>query len=59
MSALIAILSIVIFIAGLWLYGVAFQVDNDTLSLLIFTGGILLNSLAVFIPFQLTGHSRK
>ncbi|GGA56271.1 hypothetical protein GCM10011490_02670 [Pseudoclavibacter endophyticus] len=59
MSALIAIFCIAIFVAGLWCYGLAFQVDGDTLRLLVFLSGILLNSLAIFIPTQILGHSRK
>ncbi|MDO5051454.1 MAG: hypothetical protein Q4E05_00995 [Pseudoclavibacter sp.] len=59
MNALIAIACIIIFVLGLWCYGLAFQVDGDTMRLLVFFAGILLNTLAVFIPFQVTGHSRK
>jgi hypothetical protein len=32
---------------------------NDTLSMLVFIGGVLLNALAFFIPWQIVGHSRK
>ena len=59
MNALIAFLCIAIFIAGIWCYGLAFQVDGDMLRLLVFLAGILLNSLAMFIPFQVLGHGRK
>lgn len=59
MNALIAFVCIAIFMAGLWCYGLAFQIEGDTLRLLVFLGGILLNSLAIFIPTQLLGHSRK
>ena len=58
-SVLIAIGCIIIFGAGIWCYGLAFQVDGDTLRLLVFLAGILLNSLALFIPWQLVGQSRK
>lgn len=61
MSALIAIVCIIIFVAGMWCYGLAFDpavADNDTLQLLIFFGGVLLNTLALFIPFQILGHGR-
>lgn len=59
MNFLITAFSIAIFIAGIWCYGLAFQFDNPTLQLLTFLGGILLNLLACFIPWQLTGTSRK
>ncbi|MGO2112532.1 MAG: hypothetical protein ACTH31_13060 [Pseudoclavibacter sp.] len=59
MSALIAIVCIAIFVAGLWCYGLAFQVDGDTLRLLVFLAGILLNSLAIFIPTTLIGHGQQ
>lgn len=59
MNALIAFVCIAIFLAGLWCYGLAFQVDGDTLRLLVFFGGILLNSLAIFIPTTILGNSRK
>jgi uncharacterized membrane protein len=49
----IAFFSILVFIAGLWCYGLAFQMPNDTLSMLVFIGGVL------FIPWQIVGHSRK
>lgn len=59
MNALIAIFSILVFIAGLWCYGLAFQMPTDTLSLLVFILGVLLNTLAFFIPWQIVGHGRK
>lgn len=59
MNALIAFVCIAIFVAGLWCYGLAFQVDGDTVRLLVFAAGLLLNSLALFIPFHIVGHSRK
>lgn len=59
MSALIAIVCIIIFVAGMWCYGLAFQIDGDMLQLLVFFSGILLNALAFFIPFQIIGHGRK
>lgn len=59
MSVLIAVACIAIFVFGLYCYGLAFQVDGDTLRLLVFLAGILLNSLALFIPFQLISHNRK
>ncbi len=58
-SAIIAIVCILVFVAGLWCYGLAFQMPTDTLSLLVFIGGVLLNALAFFIPWQLVGHGRK
>lgn len=59
MNALIAIFSILVFAAGLWCYGLAFQMPTDTLSLLVFILGVLLNTLAFFIPWQIVGHGRK
>lgn len=59
MSALIAIACMIIFAAGIACYPLAFHMDSDMLSLLVFTAGVLLNSLAFFIPWQIVGHSRK
>lgn len=59
MSFLLTALCAAIFVAGLWCYGLAFQIDNDMLQLLTFAGGMVLNAIAFFIPWQLTGHSRK
>ncbi|MDJ1370147.1 hypothetical protein [Gulosibacter molinativorax] len=59
MSVLIAIGCMIVFAAGIACYPLAFQMDNDTLSLLVFISGVLLNSLAFFIPWQLVGRSRK
>lgn len=59
MSVLIAIGCMIIFAAGIACYPLAFQMDSDILSLLVFIAGVLLNSLAFFIPWQLVGHSRK
>lgn len=59
MNALIAFVCIAIFVVGIWCYGLAFQVDGDTLRLLVFLSGILLNSLAIFIPVSILGNSRK
>lgn len=59
MSIVIAIFSILVFVAGLFCYGLAFQMPNDGLSMLMFILGVLLNTLAFFIPWQLVGHSRK
>lgn len=59
MSFILTFLSTAIFIAGLWCYGLAFQVDGDLLRLFVFAAGLVLNALAFFIPWQITGHSRK
>ncbi|KAB1644164.1 hypothetical protein [Gulosibacter chungangensis] len=59
MSALIAIVCMIVFAAGIACYPLAFHLDNDMLSLLVFTAGVLLNSLAFYIPWQIVGHSRK
>lgn len=59
MSALIAIGCMIIFAAGIACYPLAFHMETDTLSLLVFTAGVLLNSLAFYIPWQMVGHSRK
>lgn len=59
MSFILTFISSVIFIAGLWCYGLAFQVEGDLLRLLTFLAGMVLNALAFFIPWQLTGQSRK
>lgn len=59
MSFILTVICTAIFVAGLWCYGLAFQVEGDTLRLLVFLAGMLLNSLAFFIPWQLTGQSRK
>ena len=59
MNAIIAIVCIAIFLVGLWCYGLAFQIEDDTLQLLTFFAGIMLNTLAVFVPFQVTGRGRR
>ncbi|WP_066054941.1 hypothetical protein [Gulosibacter bifidus] len=59
MSAIITVLCILIFGAGLGCYALAFEMGDPTMSFLLFTAGILLNSLAFFIPWQIVGHSRK
>lgn len=59
MTIILTLLCILIFGAGLVCYGFAFEMGNDGLSFLLFTAGILLNSLAFFIPWQIVGHSRK
>lgn len=59
MSALIAIGCMIIFAAGIACYPLAFNLDNDTMSLMVFIAGVLLNSLAFYIPWQVVGHSRK
>ena len=59
MSVLLALVCLVVFSAGIACYPLAFQMDSDTLSLLVFIAGVLLNSLAFFIPWQVLGHSRK
>ncbi|WP_140400548.1 hypothetical protein [Gulosibacter sp. 10] len=59
MSALIAIGCMIVFAAGIACYPLAFHMDSDLLSLLVFSAGVLLNALAFFIPWQLVGHSRK
>ncbi|CAG7845646.1 hypothetical protein USB125703_01919 [Pseudoclavibacter triregionum] len=59
MNFILTAICAVIFVAGLWCYGLAFQIENDTLQLLTFLAGMILNSLAFFIPWQLTGQSRK
>ncbi|KAB1660169.1 hypothetical protein F8O01_04405 [Pseudoclavibacter chungangensis] len=63
MSALIAVVCIIIFAVGMWCYGLAFQIHTsehqDLLRMLVFFAGILLNSLALWIPFQVIGHSQK
>ena len=59
MSVLIAIGCMILFAAGAACYPLAFEMPNDTLSLLVFLLGILLNAFALFIPWQITGISRK
>lgn len=59
MSVLIAIGCLIVFAAGIACYPLAFHMDSDMISLLVFCAGVLLNCLAFFIPWQLTGHSRK
>ncbi|SJM52753.1 hypothetical protein FM112_02600 [Gulosibacter sp. 10] len=49
----------IVFAAGIACYPLAFHMDSDLLSLLVFSAGVLLNALAFFIPWQLVGHSRK
>lgn len=59
MSVLIAIGCMIIFAAGIACYPLAFNMETDMLSLLVFIAGVLLNSLAFFIPWQMIGRSRK
>lgn len=59
MSIILTIVCVGIFLLGCACYGLAFQMDSDTLALLVFAAGILLNSIAFFIPWQIIGHSRK
>lgn len=59
MSLILTIVCSAIFLAGFWCYGLAFQVEPESLRFWVFLLGILLNSLAFFIPWQLIGHSRK
>ncbi len=49
----------IVFDAGIACYPLAFHMETDTLSLLVFTAGVLLNSLAFYIPWQVVGRSRK
>ena len=58
-SAIIAILCIAIFLAGLYCYSLAFQMSTETMSALVFILGVALNTLAFFIPWQIVGHGRK
>lgn len=59
MNVLTAIGCLILFFGGLACLTLAFQMPNDTLSLLVFIGGILLSTLAFFVPWQIIGHSRK
>lgn len=59
LTVILTILCLAIFCAGLYCYALAFEIGQDGLAFLLFTAGILLNSLAFFIPWQLVGHSRK
>lgn len=59
MSLILTLLCTAIFGAGLACYAFAFEIGSDGLAFLLFTAGILLNSLAFFIPWQIIGHSRK
>ena len=51
------VVSFGLFLAGLWLIGDAFT--NPDTAIYVFTGGILLVSLSMFIPFQILGISKK
>ena len=59
MNVLIALGCFIIFGLGIACYPLAFNADSDLMSLLLFISGVLLNSLAFFIPWQVTGHSRR
>lgn len=59
MRWILTIVCLAIFFAGLYLYSLAFQNDLGVGSLMLFIGGILLNSLAFFLPWQVIGNSRK
>ncbi|NLT26003.1 MAG: hypothetical protein GXX90_05050 [Microbacteriaceae bacterium] len=56
---LIAIGCFIVFALGIVCYPLAFRMDDNMMSILLFSAGILLNCLAFFIPWQITGHSRK
>lgn len=51
------VVSFGLFVAGLWLIGEAFT--NPDTAIFVFTAGILLTTLAIFIPFQILGISKK
>lgn len=59
MNVLIAIGCLIVFGLGIACYPLAFNMESETMSLLVFSAGILLNCLAFFIPWQIIGHSRK
>lgn len=58
-NAAIAVFAISIFIAGLYVYTLAFAQDRGIISALIFFGGILLNTVSFLIPWHIVGRSRK
>lgn len=58
-SVLLAIGCLILFVAGIYCYPLAFQMETDMLSMLVFFAGLALNTLAFFIPWQVLGHSRK
>ena len=51
------LISFGLFIAGLWLFVVAFN-DYST-ALFTFTGGILLISASMYLPFHILGRSEQ
>lgn len=59
MRWILTILCLAIFAGGLFCFGLAFHEDQGVGSLLLFLVGIVLSSLAFFLPWQVIGHSRK
>lgn len=58
MSNVVAfIISFGLFLAGLWVIGNAFTTPDTGIWMV--SGGILLITLALFIPFQILGISKK
>ncbi|MGV1033758.1 MAG: hypothetical protein ACOYBP_00850 [Microbacteriaceae bacterium] len=57
MNVVAFVISFGLFVAGLWMFGEAF--GNPDTAIYVFTGGILLITLAIFIPFQILGISKK
>lgn len=57
MNVVAFVISFGLFLAGLWLTGEAFS--NPDTAIYVFTGGILLVTVAIFIPFQILGISKK
>ena len=58
-NVLIATGTIIVFALGILCYPLAFNAETESMSLMLFIAGVLLNCFAFFIPWQVTGHSRK
>lgn len=57
MNVVAFVISFGLFVAGLWLFGEAF--NNPATGAFVFAAGILLVTLSIFIPFQILGISKK
>ncbi|HLP22475.1 MAG TPA: hypothetical protein VK139_00325 [Microbacteriaceae bacterium] len=51
------VVSFGLFMIGLWLFGAAFSDPNT--AIWVFTAGILLVSVSMYIPFHVLGISKK
>lgn len=57
MNVVAFVISFGLFLGGLWLFGEAFS--NPDTAIWVFSAGLLLVTIAVFIPMQILGISKK